>query len=1007
MIRGRLQRLVLCLLLASVCICTQVHAQDHAQAQQDANVAQGQDSNANPEKVQEKGQTGMARRLKEIQEARQKALKAERKQAEVRADVSGTDEKEKEKKAYLDARKIEMQVEYLEGIKKREQEMEAAHIEQETRNKEVRMEEGDKNQADKTKTQDDVRVLTPEQIALEQLRESLKMKMKGDTDKREGADGNVDAERGSVVDGTTDRDSAGLDTIMKGTPTRETTDRGRVEGKAGGEDASGNDRRMQDEQRRQQQKENARLLQEQSEQVRQKSGIKLSGRVVVERDRDADKKTQEQQLKEHQRAMDMAKGAQMRAQVKAREIEAVQARKLARMAALAGTSTEHESDVHMPEEIGEMDADEDRMAAGDVGDHLFVKARQYFDEYADDAKVISMMKVASKYGSDAATEFLARQHVFGLLNAPSQGYLPEPDVASALPLLTTLVEEKGYPEAQSLAGFLYGSGVGVDIDIAKSIVYMRFAAETGESYASAALGYRYFRGRNVPQDCAKAMELYLVAATAVAEDLKSGMTKAAEMIRLAQDEDQRNQNGMSQWDILQYYQYMAQRGDIQSALIMGQVLLQGAHGMDQDPGAAADYFNAAAEAGNAEAKAFLASMHHSGVGVESSNLTAFKLYKEAAEEGNAQGQNGLGQMYMLGIVVPQNYEMALKYFTLAAAQGNAEALYNAATMYYSGLGTKVDYKKAFDNFSSSARNGYTLALYHLGIMHNLGFGTSKSCDHAVTYFKNIYDRAGHAHLLAEAYAAFKDGDTSRSLMIYMYIAETGSELAQANAAYILDLLATRHGQLTLHSHPKWISTESVEAYALLQWIKAAEQRSSEAILKKGDHYYFGWGVNASHTTAVECYRTAGTMHNAQALFNIGYMTERGEGVSQDFALAKRYYDQSKEVSQDARVPVYIALAGLRARKLYTDFVQFVKEDNLFKINLNNVEINFENGVLHGINEFYQEVHPATVWGPDWEYHVIFILFIVLITLIHFRRMFYSIEAFETEQARLAAAQAHG
>ena len=47
--------------------------------------------------------------------------------------------------------------------------------------------------------------------------------------------------------------------------------------------------------------------------------------------------------------------------------------------------------------------------------------------------------------------------------------------------------------------------------------------------------------------------------------------------------------------------------------------------------------------------------------------------------------------------------------------------------------------------------------------------------------------------------------------------------------------------------------------------------------------------------------------NAQASFNLGYMYEHGIGSSQDFLLAKRYYDLAKEIHSDAYVPVTLAL----------------------------------------------------------------------------------------------------
>lgn len=51
-------------------------------------------------------------------------------------------------------------------------------------------------------------------------------------------------------------------------------------------------------------------------------------------------------------------------------------------------------------------------------------------------------------------------------------------------------------------------------------------------------------------------------------------------------------------------------------------------------------------------------------------------------------------------------------------------------------------------------------------------------------------------------------------------------------------------------------------------------------------------------------------HNAQAMFNLGYMHELGLGMKKDWHLAKRFYDLASETSVDAKVPVALALLKL-------------------------------------------------------------------------------------------------
>lgn len=70
--------------------------------------------------------------------------------------------------------------------------------------------------------------------------------------------------------------------------------------------------------------------------------------------------------------------------------------------------------------------------------------------------------------------------------------------------------------------------------------------------------------------------------------------------------------------------------------------------------------------------------------------------------------------------------------------------------------------------------------------------------------------------------------------------------------------------------------------------------------------------------AAEAYIHAKSQSNAQAMFNLGYMHEHGQGLPFDLHLAKRYYDQALELDPAAKLPVTLALASLWVRKNYAD-----------------------------------------------------------------------------------------
>lgn len=113
-----------------------------------------------------------------------------------------------------------------------------------------------------------------------------------------------------------------------------------------------------------------------------------------------------------------------------------------------------------------------------------------------------------------------------------------------------------------------------------------------------------------------------------------------------------------------------------------------------------------------------------------------------------------------------------------------------------------------------------------------------------------------------------------------------------------------------------ISTKaSCEGRALSLYAVSAAQSSSESFLRVGDCFYYGCGgLNVNKVEAAMHYQLAGDLKNAHAIFNLGLMHEAGDGVQQDFHLAKRFYDQAAEVDADAKLPRAVAIFLLSSHK---------------------------------------------------------------------------------------------
>ncbi|XP_061560912.1 protein sel-1 homolog 1 isoform X1 [Phycodurus eques] len=590
--------------------------------------------------------------------------------------------------------------------------------------------------------------------------------------------------------------------------------------------------------------------------------------------------------------------------------------------------------------------------------HLRLQAEEAEDEYQTFLHMLNgttrrsqrkalyekLLKVAEG-GHQRAMEKVAYAMLFG-------DYMSQ-NISRAKDMFEKLAVE-GSPKAQTALGFLYAAGLGVNSSQAKALVYYTFGALGGNLIAHMILGYRYWGGVGVPQSCESALTHYKLVANQVASDMSLTGGSAVQKIRLLDElENPGSTSGMLEEDLIQYYQFLAEKGDVQAQVGLGQLHLHGGRGVEQNHQRAYDYFNQAADAGNTHAMAFLGKMYSEGSEfLPQNNETALKYFKKASDLGNPVGQSGLGMAYLYGRGVSVNYELALKYFQKAAEQGWVDGQLQLGTMYYNGMGVKRDYKQALKFFNLASQAGHILAFYNLAQMHATGTGVMRSCHTAVELFKNMCERGRWSERLLRAYGSFKEGDSDAALVQYLLLSEQGYEVAQSNVAFILDQT----------EGAKIFNENETYPRALLHWTRAAAQGYTVARIKLGDYHFYGFGTDVDYETAIIHYRLASEQQNsAQAMFNLGYMHEKGLGIKQDIHLAKRFYDMAAEASPDAQVPVFLALCKLGL--VYA--LQYMQDLNL--------------------RELVSQVDLDQVLGPEWDLYLMTVIALLLGTVIAYRQ----------------------
>jgi len=516
---------------------------------------------------------------------------------------------------------------------------------------------------------------------------------------------------------------------------------------------------------------------------------------------------------------------------------------------------------------------------------------------------IKLLRTAAQLGHPPAMAKLGEMLLLG-----EDGSLPTVD--DALPQLRQAADQ-GDPAAQMLLGILYSRGdIGKEPDEAAAVLYTHFSALAGHTRAELSLGYRHLYGIGVPQNCHDAVSYYTRVADKAVSYAQNGQAPFIEKKRLSDGpESNANVNLGENEDVLMYYQQAADSGDPTAQSTLGQLYYYGARGVARNFEQALHYFTQAAEQGDGVSMSNLGHMYAQGLGTTQDNATALHWFKKGALLGNAAAKNGLGYLHMYGIGVNQNYQTAITYFTQAAEAGNPEGQFNIGAMQIGGLGVKRDHTKAVQFFTLAAQQGHMVALYNLGLMHLNGLGTPRSCPVAVQILKGVAERGPWASMLANATNQLALGNVAQALAQFELMGEVGFEVAQSNAAFILD----EHGDdLT--------QLESLARHkqAMRWYRRAAQQANVHAELRLGDYYYFGLTGDPDYAKAAAHYRTAAELKNPQAMFNMGFLHQFGQGLPRDLHLSKRYYDMAADTQSKAYVPASLALMALPVYSFYLD-----------------------------------------------------------------------------------------
>ncbi|CAB4474109.1 unnamed protein product [Rhizophagus irregularis] len=124
-----------------------------------------------------------------------------------------------------------------------------------------------------------------------------------------------------------------------------------------------------------------------------------------------------------------------------------------------------------------------------------------------------------------------------------------------------------------------------------------------------------------------------------------------------------------------------------------------------------------------------------GIGISVDKQKAFEFYQKAADLGNASGMSELGRCYAYGIGTDIDKKKAFVLCQKAADLGNVDAIYGLGHCYTNGIGTDIDKKRAFELYQKAADLGSSSAQYALATMYENGEETVKNINKAIYWYK--------------------------------------------------------------------------------------------------------------------------------------------------------------------------------------------------------------------------------------------------------------------------------
>ncbi|KAF2362729.1 Sel1-like repeat, partial [Trinorchestia longiramus] len=364
---------------------------------------------------------------------------------------------------------------------------------------------------------------------------------------------------------------------------------------------------------------------------------------------------------------------------------------------------------------------------------------------------------------------------------------------------------------------------------------------------------------------------------------------------------------------IQFFEYQAINGDVDAAVQVAAVYLSAELGLHYDIDKAVRYLKIAIEGEIPVAMIFMAHLHLEGKVANPDLVYAKELLEKALDLGDPTAHAAYARFYLEGLAgVQRNVDLAIEHYQKGIEFGHLDSMFGMGQLLAT-LPSDDREHQAVEYWSVPAANGHVHASWYtaeyftkLSQPSARVIGGSKTelssmlCELSLPHYRSVALAGEWSDLIFAAYEDFKMGRFDASAIKYMLLSDMGYSVAHVNLGRLLQT-----GKVSLY--PK----EQLPFQEFQTWERAANSSIPLGYLQLGNHYYYGTEnfKPGNKSQAAHFYYKA-MSSNPEAAFNLAYLYEWGEGVSQDVTKAMNLYTITANSSSDAWLPATLALSRL-------------------------------------------------------------------------------------------------